>query len=438
MGATYETRELKTPNPENGEYRAYHFKGYTGSGPSRVWTKYVVYTEDEAKDLVKVFKALGRIPADMIPEQYRDTRTQAPQGRMAATEAAPASPPPVLLRDFAAQVFDSMTDNPNSAKVPRYRDHFEKHWAPRLGSVPVADLTTAQIQAAQDAMRKPDGSEYGSNSIRDYKISLRIVLDASIQPFNGQPPLRYNNPMVGLKPPRRNVRPRKGTVRYEDAANLLEVCAQVDERLVEPVEGSLYMGWRIEEMFGLNVGDVYLHSAEGPHVKIRRVWVPNKRPKKDRAPGEGSHVLRDFGKTPSAIREIPIPAGAVPLFERLTKDREPDEPLFVFRRLRVGGKPRRGAYSTEKHERWQYPRYHQLVGRVAERLPRIQNLSGYSTRHSYISNLLNAGVSDANVAKAVGHKNVASLDPYKDHDKRWQETVKATADKIFLPRLQVA
>ena len=75
---------------------------------------------------------------------------------------------------------------------------------------------------------------------------------------------------------------------------------------------------------------------------------------------------------------------------------------------------------------------------MAARLPRIQNLSGYSTRHSYISNLLNAGVSDANVAKAVGHKNVASLDPYKDHDKRWQETVKATADKIFLPRLQVA
>lgn len=38
MGATYETRELKTPNPENGEYRAYHFKGYAGSGSSRVWT----------------------------------------------------------------------------------------------------------------------------------------------------------------------------------------------------------------------------------------------------------------------------------------------------------------------------------------------------------------------------------------------------------------
>ena len=337
--ASYDRRPLKTPNPVTGECCVYRVRCSRGSGKARVWDKYTVDTEDQARELVAVFKSRGYIPEELLPLEYRAKPTPVP-----ATDGTS-----ITLREFGRQVYDALPEDPESAVLSRRWSVFERIWCPSLGGRRVIDVTVDDIQKAQDALRKSDGTLYGSSSVSDYKTSLRIIFEAATRPFNGQPALRHDNPLIGVRPPKKNVKPPKATVRYENAARFLEICAEVDPRLVEPVEAGFQMGWRWSEMAGLDVGYVFLGAS--PHVTIRQTWGPNKKRKADRGLTEGSHVLKPFGKTHAAYRDIPIPRSAVPLFERLVEGKAKADPVFEFRRARIGGTPRN---SAQARERWLY------------------------------------------------------------------------------------
>lgn len=174
----------------------------------------------------------------------------------------------------------------------------------------------------------------------------------------------------------------------------------------------LYSGLRREEILGLQWDCVFLDTRT-PYIAVRRAWrTENNRP-----------VVSMVLKTPAAKREIPIPKCLVDCLQEAKKNSISDyviadnkgEPLSysqfqrVWKYVTVRSTKERTCYKVINGQRIKYTKKPAL-GTHQKNNPNIVytidfEVTPHLLRHTYITNLLYAGVDPKTVQYLAGHEN---------------------------------
>ena len=141
-----------------------------------------------------------------------------------------------------------------------------------------------------------------------------------------------------------------------------------------------YTGLRISELAGLNVGEVDYRRGQ-IHVRKQLGKIPPRQ--------------RVDLKTSNSRRDVPIPPELLPVLERYTTGRDPQELLFTTKT----GKPLNTSQVAV------------VVKRAAEQVG-APAVHFHALRHYYASTLLTAGVPVQDVAAVMGHTVAMTMSTY--------------------------
>ena len=282
-----------------------------------------------------------------------------------------------------------------------YTSKVRRHIIKELGEKRMADVTLDDIQVALVPVSKKSASVYKSVVIL-YKSIFRAAKESHVID---------TNPTIYLEA-------KGGGVPQEERQALTD--EQV-ERLLDAIRGlppyvfvmiGLYAGLRREEILALQWDCVFLDEST-PYISVRRAWrTEHNRP-----------VVSTVLKTKAAKRDIPIPkclvdclreAKAVSRSDYVIADSE-GQPLAASQFQRVwqyvvvrSTKPR----NYYKYVNGQSIKYtvEPTLGMTQKNNPNIQytldfDVTPHLLRHTYITNLLYAGVDPKTVQYLAGHEN---------------------------------
>ncbi len=175
---------------------------------------------------------------------------------------------------------------------------------------------------------------------------------------------------------------------------------------------AFYSGLRREEILGLQWDCVFL-DVPTPYISVRRAW---------RAEDNGPEVSTTL-KTPAAKRDIPIPKCLADCLQEAKEKsissyviaNSEGGPLTasqfarVWRYVTVRSTKERTCYKTVNGQRIKY-KIHPTLGAHQANNPKIVytmdfSVSPHQLRHTYITNLIHAGVDPKTVQYLAGHEN---------------------------------
>ena len=282
-----------------------------------------------------------------------------------------------------------------------YTSKVKLHIIEPLGKLRMAEVTTDDIKMALVPVSKKSASVFKSVNIL-YKCIFNSAEDSKIISYN---PTKY-------------LSSKGGGVPQKDREALTDEQAR---RLIETVRGlppyvfvmiGLYAGLRREEILALKWDCVFL-DTETPYLLVRRAWhTENNRP-----------VIMTELKTKAAKRDIPLPdclaeclreAKAQSTSEYVIANSE-GEPLSYtqFKRLWTyivtrTARPR----SAKKLVDGKYVKYtlYPVLGEKARNNGHVVysldfEVTPHQLRHTYITNLIHAGVDPKTVQYLAGHES---------------------------------
>ena len=282
-----------------------------------------------------------------------------------------------------------------------YTSKVRRHIIAELGDKRMGEVSLDDIQLALVPVSKKSASVYKSVVIL-YKSIFRAAMESRIID---------HNPTVYLTT-------KGGGVPQEDRQALTDEQA---ERLLDAIRDlppyvfvmiGLYAGLRREEILALQWDSVYLDTVT-PYLTVRRAWrTEHNRP-----------VVSTVLKTPAAKRDIPIPRCLVDCLREAKENSISDyviadskgEPLAASQFQRVwqyvvvrSTKPR-NYYKYVNGESIKYT-VTPTLGMTQKNQPKIKytldfDVTPHQLRHTYITNLLYAGVDPKTVQYLAGHEN---------------------------------
>lgn len=282
-----------------------------------------------------------------------------------------------------------------------YTSKVRRHIIAELGDKRMGEVSLDDIQLALVPVSKKSASVYKSVVIL-YKSIFRAAMESRIID---------HNPTIYLTT-------KGGGVPQEDRQALTD--EQV-ERLLDAIRDlppyvfvmiGLYAGLRREEILALQWDCVFL-DEDTPYLSVRRAWrTEHNRP-----------VISTVLKTPAAKRDIPIPKCLVDCLRETKENSISDyviadskgEPLAASQFQRVwqyvvvrSTKPR----NYYKYVNGQSIKYTvtPTLGMTQKNQPKIRytldfDVTPHQLRHTYITNLLYAGVDPKTVQYLAGHEN---------------------------------
>ena len=282
-----------------------------------------------------------------------------------------------------------------------YTSKVRRHIIAELGDKRMGEVSLDDIQLALVPVSKKSASVYKSVVIL-YKSIFRAAMESRIID---------HNPTIYLTT-------KGGGVPQEDRQALTD--EQV-ERLLDAIRDlppyvfvmiGLYAGLRREEILALKWDCVFL-DEDTPYLSVRRAWrTEHNRP-----------VVSTVLKTPAAKRDIPIPKCLVDCLREAKENSISDyviadskgEPLAASQFQRVwqyvvvrSTKPR----NYYKYVNGQSIKYTvtPTLGMTQKNQPKIRytldfDVTPHQLRHTYITNLLYAGVDPKTVQYLAGHEN---------------------------------
>jgi len=283
-------------------------------------------------------------------------------------------PASITLSDYLVQWKAEKDAELRISTQANYNFMITKYIVPKLGHVPLRDLSPTRIQQWINGMNACIAAE-----------SARAVLQSALKDavVKGLIP---DNPVNRTKPRPRPKTKRK-SVEIADAQCLFTV---TDQYSIGPLVRFLYYtGLRIGEALGLKWDDV---SWDPPGVVVRRQLTRGE---------HGRLYVQDDPKTEAGRREVPLVPQAVAALKAQQQKIEAD-------------KKRSGA--AWRDENWIFPCRHGSMWnpvniRYRFRLCRaavgLTDAVPHALRHSTASLLLGAGVEPAIAAKIMGHKSLA-------------------------------
>lgn len=333
------------------------------------------------------------------------------------------------LSDYADRWMQMHLPNVSSGTATDYRyviEHFIK--AP-LGHRRMAEITPDDIKLALVAVSSKSESVYRKTTML-YKRIFDSALESGI--VNRSPCTKLKN---GGKP-----QAEKKALTAEQVKTLLDAISTARTDIVPFVMIGLYAGLRREEILGLRWGNVTL-TGPAPHISVRTAlrWEHN-RP-----------IVSTTLKSPAARRDVPIPPQLV---ECLTAHRAGSDSDYVF-----SGKNGEPKTESQFAHMWKsvttrmvgertYYRYEdgQKVRKniTAQKGEKAKNGNYYYTidfpvsphilRHTYITNLLLAGVDVKTVQYLAGHEHAKiTMDIYAHLTYNKPEDIIAKVHRAFAP-----
>jgi integrase len=243
-----------------------------------------------------------------------------------------------------------------------------KHVVKHLGAVPVADLDTARCRKFFRAL---EASGLSSATVGHIRTTLRMMCRAAVEDgiLTRVPEMEIGH-----------IRNKEMTIATrQEAAAIREAIAKPYKLLVETLFAT---GMRYAEAMGLGPEHVEIHDTYAVLKVGRRVIVQL----------AAKPVVRNYGKTSNAVRDVVIPRE---LGERLIMNARDG---YVFRSARGG---------------YLYRANFQRVWRPACVAAGVPTLRVHDTRHSHASWLANdPSVPLAAVRDRLGHSSLATTSRY--------------------------
>ena len=282
-----------------------------------------------------------------------------------------------------------------------YTSKVRRHIIAELGDKRMGEVSLDDIQLALVSVSKKSASVYKSVVIL-YKSIFRAAMESRIIDHN---PTIYLTTKGGGVP-----QEERQALTDEQAERLLDAIRDLPPYVFVMI--GLYAGLRREEILALQWDCVFL-DEDTPYLSVRRAWsTEHNRP-----------VISTVLKTPAAKRDIPIPKCLVDCL-RETKENSisnyviadsKGEPLAASQFQRVwqyvvvrSTKPR----NYYKYVNGQSIKYTvtPTLGMTQKNQPKIRytldfDVTPHQLRHTYITNLLYAGVDPKTVQYLAGHEN---------------------------------
>jgi integrase len=305
------------------------------------------------------------------------------------------------VKEYAEKWLLMQSANIRQTTLIDYTSKVKRHIIAPLGHMRMADVTADDIKLALVPVAKKSASVFKSVNIL-YKCIFNSAEDSRIITYN---PTRFLSTRGGGVPQR-----EKEALTDAQAAQLIETVRDLPPYVF--VMLGLYAGLRREEILALKWECVFLDTP-APYISVRRAWhTENNRP-----------VIMTELKTPAARRDIAIP---VQLAECLREARESasseyvvanseGQPLsytqfkLLWRYITVRtARPR----IAKKKVGGQYVKYtlYPKLGEKARNNGRVEysldfEVTPHQLRHTYITNLIAAGVDPKTVQYLAGHEN---------------------------------
>lgn len=288
----------------------------------------------------------------------------------------------------------------SSATLKGYTCSVNNYIVKPLGDMYMSDVTTDDIRVALIPASQKSASVYNK---------VNMLFKCIFYSAERSELLDYN-PSAGISAKGGTPAKDKDALTDEQVKVLLDTVRELPPYLFIMI--GLYSGLRREEILGLQWDCVFLDTRT-PYIAVRRAWrTEHNRP-----------VVSTVLKTPAARREIPIPKCLVDCLREAKKNSISDyviadskgEPLAYsqFQRLwkyvTVRSTKERTCYKVINGQRIKYTKKPAL-GTHQKNNPNIVytmdfEVTPHQLRHTYITNLLYAGVDPKTVQYLAGHEN---------------------------------
>ena len=292
-----------------------------------------------------------------------------------------------------------------SAKISRgtlrgYRNAMDNYIIKPLGDMYLSDVTADDIKLAMIPVSKMS---------QGYYSTVNMLMKCIFYSAERSNLLDYN-PSAGISAKGGKPKKKKDALTDEQAKKLLDAIRGLPPYVFVMI--GLYAGLRREEILALQWDCVFL-DVPTPYISVQRAWRSN----------HGRPEISTVLKTNASKRDVPIPKR---LIDCLQKAKAASKSKFVV--ADSNGEP----LSYSQFQRvWQYivvrtakPRYrykyvngqsikilvNPTLGEHQKNNPKIVysldfDVTPHQLRHTYITNLLYAGVDPKTVQYLAGHKN---------------------------------
>ena len=300
-------------------------------------------------------------------------------------------PSELTVAEYAASWFALHTTKMKSNTKERYRTNINRHIAPAIGAMRLVDVRYDDIKA----MMVQCGSLSRATQSK-ILTAARKIFDTAVKNE-----LIKNNPCYDIAAEGPPAEKREALTKAQQAQLLEAVAGTGAETFVKLC---MYAGLRRGEALGLFWDAVHL-DGETPYLSVRRfVEFDNK----------GQPTVLDYGKSEAATREIPLPP---PLLDRLKEVRQESGPVI---RNTSGGVMSKQSFrrlwgiveARTEHEaivREDGKKIRRML-RVGEKIPQHNvtimldfQVTPHMLRHTYVSELILAGVNVKTVQYLAGH-----------------------------------
>ncbi|MGM9667470.1 MAG: tyrosine-type recombinase/integrase [Eubacteriales bacterium] len=288
----------------------------------------------------------------------------------------------------------------SAATLKGYTLNMKNYIIKPLGDMYMEEVTTDDIRLALVPLTKKSEGLYNT---------VNMLIKCIFYSAERSQLLTYN-PCVGISSKGGRPTKRKDALTDQQVSVLLDAVKGLPPYLFIMI--GLYSGLRREEALGLQWDCVFL-DAPTPYISVRRAWrSEHNRP-----------VISTVLKTPAAKRDIPIPKCLVDCLREAKEDSISEyviadskgEPLSysqfqrVWQYVIVRSTKERTYY---KYVNGQSIRYtvKPTLGMKQKNNPKIEytidfDVTPHQLRHTYITNLLYAGVDPKTVQYLAGHEN---------------------------------
>lgn len=245
-----------------------------------------------------------------------------------------------------------------------YQSAWRVHIEPYLGDRGVSSISRMDVQRWQADLER----KHGSGKARMRGVALQVLSNMLQMACQSSPPLRLDNPCLGVKPPRHEPEPGYA-LSVQEAEKLLAELAPNDLL----VDLMLSCGLRWSEAAAV-MGDAIDRRHGFLHVRRKLTQ---------------SGELLEVGKSSAANRHVPLTPRVL---ERLFD--APEGLLFT---------TPSGQRRVHEDGRLTYRNWLRLVWRPAADGIGLPQLTPHDCRHSYITWLMAAGADEIKVQRVVGH-----------------------------------
>ena len=330
------------------------------------------------------------------------------------------------VKDYCEKWLYLQSANLRYTTMVDYTSKVRRHIIRPIGHLRMAEVTSDDIKTALVPVSKLSTSVFKSVNIL-YKCIFNAAEDSKIISYN---PTRFLSSKGGGVPQK-----EKEALTDEQAARLIETCKGLPPYVF--VMLGLYAGLRREEILALQWDCVVL-DRDAPYLMVRRAWhTENNLP-----------VIMTELKTKAAKRDIPLPeeladclreakANATSAFVVSNRDGEPltyaqFQRLWRFIVTRTA-KPRKAKKKVGgKYVKYiLYPQFGERANNNGKVVYTIDfDVTPHLLRHTYITNLIHAGVDPKTVQYLAGHdSSKITMDIYaKVKYNKPEEVAKALGD----------